>query len=156
MVHKEIALASDAMFVVGTAGLPMDIFTAAIFWIAKIYHTSAILSEIFDVAVINQATSTLFSFSCASLPRLVILTKHTNCCDLRDRIYAILSLFPADVSEGLIPNYSKTADEIFKDAVLRYINTRHRLSLLSLCRFHHPASTLPLPSWVFDFSIPFS
>lgn len=35
------------------------------------------------------------------------------------------------------------------------INIRDRLDYLTLCRFRDPASILPLPSWVFDFSAPF-
>jgi hypothetical protein len=40
-------------------------------------------------------------------------------------------------------------------AVLLNINIQDRLEYLNICGFHDPASTLPLPSWVFNFSVPF-
>jgi hypothetical protein len=39
--------------------------------------------------------------------------------------------------------------------VLLNISFHDDLNILTICRFHDPASVLSLPSWVFDFSVPF-
>jgi hypothetical protein len=66
-----------------------------------------------------------------------------------------LSLLSEGVSADIVPNYSKAPEEVFKNAVLQEINTRQRMEILVVCRFIDPASVLPLPSWVFDFSVPY-
>jgi hypothetical protein len=150
MVH-----AAEAIVMIGDAVLPLPIFQPALFWIHTNYHKFATLRETLNFEALDQALSMNLCSTLSGLPNIAINTRKTHCLDPRDRIYAILSLLPKDVSAGIVPNYSKAPEEVFKNTVLQEINTTQRLDILALCRFIDPASVLPLPSWVFDFSVPY-
>ncbi len=80
----------------------------------------------------------------SSLLVLNVFTRFTNCLDPRDRIYAILSLLPLNLSAAVVPNYSRPPEDIFKETVLLNINLQHRLNILTICRFHDLTSVLTL------------
>jgi hypothetical protein len=149
-----MVLAAEAIVMIGDAVLPLPIFQAALFWIHTTYHIFTTLREILNFEALDQALSMNLCSTLSNLLNVTLLTSKTHCLDPRDRIYAILSLLPEGVSAGIIPNYSKAPEEVFKNAVLQEINTKQRMDILALCRFIDPASVLPLPSWVFDFSVP--
>jgi hypothetical protein len=150
-----MVLAAEAIVVIGGAVLPLPIFQAAIFWIHTKYHTFTTLRETLNFEALDQVFLMNHCTTLSYLPNVTLLTRKTHCLDPRDRIYAILSLLPEGVSAGIVPNYSKAPEEVFKNIVLQDINTNQRVDILSLCRFIDPASVLPLPSWVFDFSVPY-
>jgi hypothetical protein len=154
-VIQEMVLAAEAIVVIGDAVLPLPIFQAALFWIRTKYHTFTTFRETLNFGVLQQASSMNHCSTLTTLHNVTILTKKTHCLDPRDRIYAILSLLLEDVSAGIVPSYSKAPEEVFKNTILQEINTRRRVDILALGRFIDPASVLPLPSWVFDFSIPY-
>ncbi|KAL2071239.1 hypothetical protein VTL71DRAFT_12474 [Oculimacula yallundae] len=74
-------------------------------------------------------------------------TKNQKCSDPRDRIFAVLSL-AKDLS--LEPDYTKNANETFKDFVLMYLRSRRDLNIiLSVgCNLDSHEG----PSWVLDWS----
>jgi hypothetical protein len=150
-----MALAIEAIVMIGDAVLPLPIFRAALFWIHTAYHTFTTFRETLNFEALDQALSMNDCSTLSNLSNVTALTSKTHCLDPRDRIYAILSLLPEDVSAGIVPNYSKAPEEVFKNTVLQEINTDQRIDILALCRFIDPASVLPLPSWVFDFSVPY-
>ena len=152
---QEMVLAAEAIVMIGDAVLPLPIFQAALFWILTKYHTFTTFRETLNFEVLQQASSMNHCGTLATLPNVTILTKKTHCLDPRDRIYAILSLLPEGVSAGIVPSYLQAPEEVFKNTILQEINTRRRVDILVLCRFIDPASVLPLPSWVFDFSVPY-
>ena len=78
----------------------------------------------------------------------------TKCSDQRDRIYATLSLlFPEEQRLGIVPDYSLSPLEIYKDAMARYIQSVQQLSILRDV-VPSPASQQPgWPSWVPDWSV---
>ena len=148
-----MVLAAEAIVMIGDAVLPLPIFQAALFWIHSHYHTFTILRETLNFEALDHVLSMNLCTTLSNLPKVALQARKTHCLDPRDRIYAILSLLHEGVSADIVPNYSKAPEEVFKNAVLQEINTHQRLEILALCRFIDPASVLPLPSWVFDFSV---
>lgn len=154
-VIQEMALAAEAIVMTGNTVLPLPIFQAALFWIHTMYRAFTTLRETLNFEALEQVSAMNQCSTLSNLPNVTLLTKKAHCLDPRDRIYAILSLLPEGVSAGIVPNYSKAPEEVFKNTVLQEINTNRRVDILTLCRFIDPASVLPLPSWVFDFSVPY-
>jgi hypothetical protein len=150
-----VTLAAEAIVMAGAAVLSMPVFMNALSWILVKYHTFAALRENISFKVLNQARTVGFCTPPSSLNTLCILTRSKVCLDPRDRVYAILSLLPSELSAGIVPDYTRALEQIFKDTVLHYINEDQRLDFLALCRFRDPDSVLPLPTWVFDFSVPY-
>lgn len=156
-VLQEMALSpTKGIVMAGAAVLPLPIFQAAIYWIYRMYDDSATLPRFLDYKQLEQVVSmNLCTHGFRGLLALTVLTRFTNCLDPRDRIYAILSLLPPYLSAAVVPNYSRAPEDIFKDTVLLNISLQDNLNILTICRFHDPASVLSLPSWAFDFSVPF-
>jgi hypothetical protein len=155
-VLQEMALSAKAIFMAGATVLPLPIFQAAIYWLIRTYNDSATLPRFLDYKQLEQVTSMILCTSGSSnLLNLTILTKFSNCLDPRDRIYATLSLLTPELSAAVVPNYFRAPEDVFKDTVLLDISLQAHLKNLTICRFHDPASVLSLPSWVFDFSVPF-
>jgi len=150
-----MVLAAEAIVMIGDAVLPLPIFQAALFWIHSHYHTFTILRETLNFEALDHVLSLNLCTTLSNLPKVALQARKTHCLDPRDRIYAILSLLHEGDSADIVPNYSKAPEEVFKNAVLQESNTHQRLEILALCRFIDPASVLPLPSWVFDFSVPY-
>ncbi|KAJ8129753.1 hypothetical protein O1611_g3878 [Lasiodiplodia mahajangana] len=86
--------------------------------------------------------------SLISLQRFIGLFK---CEDPRDRIYALLSLLhPMDQEIGIIPNYSLTHSQVYRNTTLAWISHYHSLEILSRCEYQVGTD---LPSWVPNWAI---
>jgi hypothetical protein len=70
--------------------------------------------------------------------------------DPRDKVYAILSLTPYEQHEGLLPDYSVPAEELYHRLAMHVINHDSNLEFLSFC---DPGRYLQTPSWVPDWSV---
>lgn len=78
-----------------------------------------------------------------------------KCQDPKDKIYAVLSISQNDPIPGIVPDYTKSTEEIYKDATVRYISRLGCLGILAQCgRYFDPdwQSQLSLPGWVPDWS----
>ena len=75
--------------------------------------------------------------------------------DGRDRVYALLGLIKNPQHPLILPNYTKTDDEVFADAA-RYILTvedsEHRMTVLALSRIGQYYSLQKAPLWVPNWS----
>lgn len=83
------------------------------------------------------------------------------CSDPRDRIYALLGLLNNNARVlGIVPDYSKTASETYRDVVVRHIEMLDSLDLLRSCGrddAEAPSSSVAstsVPTWVPDWSVP--
>ncbi|PPJ56649.1 hypothetical protein CBER1_01838 [Cercospora berteroae] len=74
-------------------------------------------------------------------------TRHFECSDARDKLYAILPLFAKPIPEILLPNYEKTIEETYTD--LSWFILHDGQSEL----FANAQSSGPLPSWVADWRL---
>lgn len=79
-------------------------------------------------------------------------TKHAQCSDPRDKIYAILYLLPEYHRLDIQPDYSKSVPDVFRDVMLRSIFQRLNANILSCCEV--TAEPIILPSWVPDWASP--
>lgn len=161
-VLQEIGLASNAVVVAGGEYVEWEIFRGAMLWIGT--HAKGFLSGLFDERITARLEPFNFSITSRSLLDNGISTIHTHCFDPRDRIYAVLNLLKPEVASRIVPDYSRSVEQIYTDTVLAEIEGTQRLDVLALCIF--PSQKLssesrghrlqPLPSWVPDFSNPTS
>ena len=77
-------------------------------------------------------------------------TRHAQCCDSRDRIYAILGLLQPRFSSLVDPDYSITPMMTYQRACQSWLNAYDRLGFLEFCDM--PKGGSKGPSWVPDWS----
>jgi hypothetical protein len=61
-------------------------------------------------------------------------------------------MLSANINLRIIPDYSKTKEEVYEDFVRRHIESSQRLDILALCELQNSSSDLP--TWVPDLSVP--
>jgi hypothetical protein len=79
-------------------------------------------------------------------------TQYSKCEDPRDRIYAHLSMLWEGLRQRIRPDYEKSVSDVYTDSFLQSCAEYGELILLKLCG--ERSSTLSLPSWVPDLSVP--
>ncbi|KAK0935821.1 hypothetical protein LTR29_012602 [Friedmanniomyces endolithicus] len=96
-----------------------------------------------------------------SLLEVLQIFRHTECADVRDKVYAPLGLLPADVSRRIVPDYAgKTHRDVHTDVAEYYLTkpgqpfhflgyTMHRGGAQASTIQGH---TSAFPSWLPDFS----
>lgn len=72
-----------------------------------------------------------------------------DCFDPRDRIYAVLSMLPDWLREGIEPDYTKPFGDVYRDVVLHCLHISLDFSILGACEFSKQTN---MPSWVPDWS----
>ncbi|KAI7782308.1 ankyrin and het domain protein [Diaporthe eres] len=72
-----------------------------------------------------------------------------DCFDPRDRIYAVLSMLPDWLREGIEPDYTKPFGDVYRDVVLHCLHISLDFSILGACEF---SKQINMPSWVLDWS----
>ncbi len=87
-----------------------------------------------------------------NLLNALLLTRHGECTDKRDKIYAVLNLVEGYVGGHLEADYSKTAYEVYQNLVLLYLEQIKSLDILRLCELGQPIADKP--TWVPDLSSP--
>jgi hypothetical protein len=152
-VLQEIGLASDTITVVGSEEISRAIFQGALIWIQ---HAQSFLSEFFDAQTRNRLAPFIFPIHSQTLHGLSVYARYTNCLDPQDRIYAVLSLLHPKIASLIKPDYSRTIEATYVNAVLAEIEGVEELTSLELCRFPDQIAPNPLPSWIPDFSNPAS
>ncbi|PVH81319.1 HET-domain-containing protein [Cadophora sp. DSE1049] len=155
-IFQEIGNAANAVVVVGKDAMPWETLRVAVFWILHMTEGKAPLCDVFDAAYLRQIEPLMKENRGRALERLLDSTKKSLCSNPRDRIYAVLSLLHKHdpIAEAIIPDYSRSVEEVYTKLTLSQIQTSGKLRLLSLCTFRNPKSTLNLHSWVPDLSIP--
>jgi hypothetical protein len=153
-VWQEVFLASEAVFMCGDKLLSCDLFYNAMFaFCLKPIPGSAPYRD----GHRNISALRLFSFAKrktrAGFIELVDQTKHSQCTDARDRVFALLSL-AQECQGGLLiePHYTKSASNIYRDVVVKYIKYTKTLRILSSVELH--THHTDMPSWVPDWSTP--
>ena len=84
--------------------------------------------------------------------RLIFETRHCQCSDPRDKVFALLSIIDSDFRmDKLEPDYTKDPYEVYRDAMLRWTSNTGQLSLLPMVEM--PDHLQEVPSWVPDWNI---
>ena len=79
------------------------------------------------------------------------VTRHRDCKDKKDRVYAILSLLPEREKLGILPDYTISAPDVFENIVLQQLKHGNTLGMLRFCSIK--SRSIDIPSWVPDWSI---
>ena len=79
---------------------------------------------------------------------LICATQLRYCTDPRDQIYGTLAISPASLVTDIMPLYSLTISEVYKQATLTYIDRSGRIDILEHANFASRA--MQGPSWVPD------
>ncbi|KAI4112705.1 MAG: hypothetical protein LQ345_006187 [Seirophora villosa] len=87
-----------------------------------------------------------------TLLRTLIDTKHAQCSDPRDKIFAILYLVAEHNRLDIQPDYSQSVADVFRDVMLRSIFEYMNADILSCCEVRSEPTFSP--SWVPDWASP--
>ena len=86
-----------------------------------------------------------------SLNDLLYKTRHCKCSDDRDRVYGLLNMINGSFPARILPDYTKTTQDVFLTVMMDRLNNLQSLSLLTLCYLRD--SSPNLPTWL-DCSVP--
>ncbi|RFU25591.1 hypothetical protein B7463_g10755, partial [Scytalidium lignicola] len=155
-VVQEIGLAEKAVIKIGHHELQWHTFKAGFFWVWKQVTQFTHISDLIDGKDMKRIALVTGDMRDMSIDLLTLLdaTKFSHCFDPRDRIYAILSLLPLRERMDIKPDYSKDVEYIYKDFAVRHVRRTPRLTLFHFSTLRNTTSTLNLPSWIPDLSVP--
>lgn len=152
-IWQEVRLAKNGVQVFcGSGELPWEFFCNAIFYLDRMRKP-----------VIPQDPLGLWkcmgrAYELSGLKRLSNLfvalktTRHSECSDNKDKIYAILNLVDKRKTIGLEPDYSRSTFEVYQDVISYSLKKGKNLELLRFCERREPAADKP--TWVPDWSSP--
>lgn len=165
-IRQEIQLASPAAVITcGHSQVPWPVFLRA-FVLLLSRRARAVERKLPNVepAVLDRAKLLEFQLSEARTPLLGFLTADDGTCSLRnlrqcfgfadcydprDRIYGVLSFLADNITKGVVPDYTKSFQDVYKDMFLRYMHRTGCLSVLESCEL---GTGSHIPSWVPDWS----
>lgn len=90
-------------------------------------------------------------YAAEAMSSILDISRSKGCADPRDKIYGLLAITPASFASGIVVDYSRPAQEVYKEAFLAHLITTKRLELLKHCNLadRHSAGG---PTWVPDWS----
>ncbi|KAK1520545.1 uncharacterized protein CCOS01_10664 [Colletotrichum costaricense] len=159
-VIQEIAAAKDAWVLFGTKGDRWDDFLSAE---AKRKTNTPSIPTSTEMTAINEQHcqkqkwlhllprgrgEIMFS---DELPKLLHATVRCEATDRRDKIYALLGLFPDATQAKLTADYSLSEDQVFS-GFTAYLLSNSTAFLLPVFAALRPTSSTPSPSWAVDWS----
>jgi hypothetical protein len=155
-IYQEIILSKMAVVTVGFRELSWNIFLSVLYWIFRQPARIPSLSLIFDSDYNDNYVKPILRSTAAEVDIIdfVQFSRYASCSDPKDRIYGMLNLISLDVHRrnlGIIPDYSKTKEQVYYDFVQRYIMMLKSLRVLNLCDLQK--SSPNLPSWIPDLSV---
>ncbi|KAK1756483.1 heterokaryon incompatibility protein-domain-containing protein [Echria macrotheca] len=148
-VVQEIRLANRrSILQLGRKTMPFSILVRAVRYLDKDVRASSVLR--FGALPHTRA----FCLPLYSLPflRVISALRDKKCSDLRDKVYGALGMAPPGFAARLLPDYSLSVGEVYRDFVLSYMEHTGRLEHME---YTFPAENTimpPVPSWVTDFS----
>ncbi|CAO1599279.1 hypothetical protein XANCAGTX0491_003013 [Xanthoria calcicola] len=77
-------------------------------------------------------------------------TRHCECKDKKDRVYAVLSLLPEREKLGILPDYTISARDVFENIIVQQLKSFNTLGMLRYCSIKY--RSMDIPSWVPDWS----
>jgi hypothetical protein len=155
-VVQEVAAAKNDIWVgCGSYWLPWEKFLGAALtiesyknhpFVQRIARLGVGASAILDKSKFRAKTDgRLDKFG--GLLNLLFYFRNYEATDPRDRVFALLGFTP---SIPVVPDYTKTAEEVYEELVRTSIQVTGSCMMIFLCR---KPKRLQLPSWVPDFSV---
>jgi hypothetical protein len=154
-IYQEIILSKMAVVTVGFSELSWNTFLSVLYWTFRQPARIPSLSSIFDSDYNDSYVKPILRSTAVEIDIIdfVQFSRYASCSDPRDRIYGMLNLISLDVhgrNLRIIPDYSKTKEQVYYDFVQRYIMILKSLRVLNLCDLRK--SSPNLPSWIPDLS----
>jgi len=154
-VRQEIFLANElAIVVCGSCSMLWKVFRRAwsCFYL-KPKKLFQFIDELTDRS--NSLSEFLYQDVGRQLPHLRESFGHAKCGDLRDRIYALLSLDRTMEEMHIIPDYTTTPGQLFEDVTKKCMSHFENLEILTECELPSGGSTQNSSerSWVPDWSV---
>ncbi|PVI01136.1 HET-domain-containing protein, partial [Periconia macrospinosa] len=84
--------------------------------------------------------------------QLLGLTRMSGCFDPRDKVYSMLGMVPKHAF-GIEPDYSKSVEEVYSEAIRLWINETRCLNILSWVADKKSRTFPHFPSWVGEFNV---
>ena len=152
-VYQECHLADDVLVIVGFDTMPLPELVRAGMWFAEVCSKT----QDFEGAQRLAASLNIVRPRPAARAMDVISrTRGCDCEDPRDRIYAIMELFPQHIKLDLHPDYRLPVEVVYKDFFLAYLHNFDRMNFIGLPlignRWNHPSK--PIPTWIPDLACP--
>ena len=159
-VFQEIALASRATVFVGVDRLDWAVLALGLIWLQP---RLPLLNQLIEnLALEDFRRDTISDFMeitqdrnphKLALASLLEKTTKLNCRDPRDRLYAIRGLTIPKHREYIVPDYSKSVEEVFKTFTIRLIKGTRDVQILARCYLHSTPPKFSMPTWVPDLSL---
>ena len=148
-VIQEVAVAREVIVQTGHTKISWSNFVAAL---EKCVDNEEMKSIIEGVGMIN-AIRTARSREPYHMDLIVLLEQfqHRKATDERDKVYALLGLTSSSLAQEaviqVVPDYSKSAADIYMSLTRQYINKRRNLDIICHATL---SNHVPTPSWVPD------
>ncbi|KAJ5999390.1 heterokaryon incompatibility protein-domain-containing protein [Penicillium sp. IBT 35674x] len=160
-IRQEIGLSGrQGTLLCGSKEISWPLMCKAIF----VIHRKPSLSGVMDTMeqeddfrrdLLQIDTVCLYSRRAFSFLNLRRQIRSSECSDPRDRLYGVLNHLRDSGDLGIVPDYNKTATDIYTDATQRHIRHTGRLAILCQCELEdNTVGSEPLPSWVPDLAAP--
>ncbi|KAJ5798420.1 heterokaryon incompatibility protein-domain-containing protein [Penicillium pulvis] len=160
-IRQEIGLSGrQGTLLCGSKAISWPLMCKAIFIIQRKPSVSGVMNtteqeDDFRRGMLQIDTVCLYSRRAFSFLNLRRQIRSSKCSDPRDRLYGVLNHLRDSGDLGIIPDYNKTASDIYTDATQRHIRHTGRLAILCQCELDdHSVRSEPLPSWVPDLAAP--
>ena len=149
-IIQQIAVSSQFQLLWGNVTIPGPAFRAARGW-ALIHGMHRLEPKIHDPrpSLALQRTAVTFDppeHRPSDWLGLITMTRGHEATDERDRVYALMG-WVDEPSYNIIPDYTKTEAEVFRDFTLQVISKSNSLAILSHCRMGR-LETAEHPFWV--------
>ncbi|KAI1500260.1 HET-domain-containing protein [Biscogniauxia marginata] len=152
-IRQEIYLAKTAVVKCGQREIPWQAFKDAVFCLCeKPVDTSHDLER----GELFMSRVGFIRGLCRSRPETLSWVMEgarlAKCGDPKDKVYGVLSMLdPHNPTIGIIPDYTLSTADVYRDLVVRFIAHYNSLDILSFAGLER--SVTGLPSWVPDWSI---
>ena len=146
---QEVAVAREVIVQTGHTTISWSNFVAAL---EKCVDNEEMKSIIEGVGMIN-AIRTARSREPYHMDLIVLLEqfRHRKATDERDKVYTLLGLTSSSLAQEaviqVVPDYSKSAADIYMSLTRQYINKRRNLDIICHATL---SNHVPTPSWVPD------
>ncbi|PMD61297.1 HET-domain-containing protein [Hyaloscypha bicolor E] len=152
-VYQECRLAADVLVIVGFDTLPLLEFVRAGMWFAEACLET---QDFLGAQRLAASLNIIRPRPAAGGMDVISRTRGCDCEDPRDRIYAIMELFPKHIKHNLHPDYRLPVEVVYKDFFLAYLNNSGVMNFIGLPLISNRSthSSESIPSWIPNLACP--
>ena len=147
-VVQEVGVADDVSLQIGNYALSWDSFLKVVHYLNYTWKVPMNIRKLTGLEKIRLGWN---DGKRQPLRELLWDTRYRSATDPRDKIYSLLGLMGDPMSNLLLPNYTKSVNEVYANAALHILTQSS--SLDSICGQQILGRRDDLPSWVPDYSL---